>query len=276
MIEYSDLSTDATNATPSDAMRLVIVESPFAGIGTTADRAFELNVAYARACLADCLRRGEAPFASHLLYPVPGVIDDDQPHERALGMNAGFSWGRVADATVVYTDRGISQGMHEGIHRAQTAGRPVEYRTIDWKSTDFCERDAPAPRLRPAEPRETVLTHRLTAAKAAAEKIVNASAGFDFAQLVGILDEARTALLLQSVDLDTKQQVIDLHKLSKRDLHRQLDNKQTRIEELRAESKILRAAILVAMKQLTPSEPTHAELLQAILSLPDEPCDAER
>ena len=39
-------------------MKLVIVESPFAGDT-------ERNIRYARACLADCLRRGEAPFASH-------------------------------------------------------------------------------------------------------------------------------------------------------------------------------------------------------------------
>ena len=40
--------------------RRVIVESPYAGD-------IETNVAYARAALRDCLSRGEAPIASHLL-----------------------------------------------------------------------------------------------------------------------------------------------------------------------------------------------------------------
>ena len=43
-------------------------------------------MAYARACVADCLRRGEAPIASHLLYTQPGVLDDDVPEERAQGI----------------------------------------------------------------------------------------------------------------------------------------------------------------------------------------------
>lgn len=60
-------------------MRMVIVESPYAGD-------IERNVAYARACIADCLKRGEAPFASHLLYTQPGVLDDGVPAEdRWLG-----------------------------------------------------------------------------------------------------------------------------------------------------------------------------------------------
>jgi len=103
--------------------RLVILESPFAG---EVDR----NVAYARAALADCLRRGEAPLASHLLYTQAGVLDDDEPEERRLGIEAGLAWGRVADATVVYADLGVSGGMREGIARAAREGRPVEHRSL--------------------------------------------------------------------------------------------------------------------------------------------------
>lgn len=101
--------------------RLVILESPFAGdVGE--------NVLYARDCLLDSLRRGEAPFASHLLYTM--VLDDDVPGERTLGIEAGLTWGAVADATVVYTDRGISEGMQKGIARAEAEGRPVEFRKL--------------------------------------------------------------------------------------------------------------------------------------------------
>ena len=104
-------------------MRRVILESPYAGD-------IEANVAYARACMHDCLTRGEAPFASHLLYTQPGVLRDDSVEERRLGIFAGLVWGEVADATVVYTDRGISSGMRFGIARALAQGRMVEYRKL--------------------------------------------------------------------------------------------------------------------------------------------------
>jgi len=92
-------------------MRRVIIESPYAGN-------IELHLRYLRACMADCLRRGEAPFASHGLYTQPGVLDDGVPLERAQGINAGFAWRDVADATVAYTDLGISNGMQLGIEEA--------------------------------------------------------------------------------------------------------------------------------------------------------------
>lgn len=106
---------------------LVIVESPYAGDILSNER-------YARAAMADCLRRGEAPYASHLLYTQPGVLNDLDPAERKHGMEAGFAWGDMAERTIVYTDLGISSGMEAGITRAEAAGRPVERRTLpDWK-----------------------------------------------------------------------------------------------------------------------------------------------
>jgi hypothetical protein len=104
-------------------MRRVIVESPYAGD-------IAENVTYARACVRDSLSRGEAPVASHLLYTQPGVLRDEVPEERQWGIDAGLAWGGVAEATVVYTDRGISRGMQYGIQNAERAGRPVEYRSI--------------------------------------------------------------------------------------------------------------------------------------------------
>jgi hypothetical protein len=104
-------------------MRFVIVESPYAG-------EIETNIKYARACMADCLIRGEAPFASHLLYTQEGVLDDNKPEERKLGIEAGLEIGKRADATVVYVDRGISSGMKWGIKAAEEAGRRVEYRYL--------------------------------------------------------------------------------------------------------------------------------------------------
>lgn len=104
-------------------MKLVIVESPFAG-----DR--DRNLAYLRAALRDCLRRGEAPYASHGLYTQPGVLDDEVPAERALGMEAGFAWGAKADLVAVYTDLGLSRGMRAGVERASAAGVPLDYRRL--------------------------------------------------------------------------------------------------------------------------------------------------
>lgn len=102
-------------------MRLVILESPYAGD-------VKMNVDYARQAMLDCLRRGEAPIASHLLYTQ--CLDDRTPHERELGILAGHAWYKVAEACVVYTDRGISGGMKAGILAAERAHVPVEYRLI--------------------------------------------------------------------------------------------------------------------------------------------------
>lgn len=109
-------------------MRLVVLESPFAG-ATPEDR--EANITYARRCLRDCLLRGEAPIASHLLYTQPGVFDDDVPAEREKGILAGFAWGEKAEAVVVYVDRGISGGMRMGIERAGRANQTIEFRSLE-------------------------------------------------------------------------------------------------------------------------------------------------
>ena len=110
-------------------MRLVILESPYAGD-------VEANVEFARACVRDSLLRGEAPIASHLLYTQPGILDDTVPAQRQHGIDAGLAWRTVAQASVVYTDRGISKGMEYGIRAARTAGIPVEYRTLRATTSD--------------------------------------------------------------------------------------------------------------------------------------------
>lgn len=107
---------------PAD-MRRVVLESPFAGD-------VEVNIAYARRCIRDSLLRGESPIASHLLYTQPNILRDDDPIERAHGINAGHAWMYACDAVVVYTDRGISEGMKAGIRTAETHKIIVEYRTI--------------------------------------------------------------------------------------------------------------------------------------------------
>lgn len=102
-------------------MRLVVIESPLAGD-------VDLNTRYVRACMLDCLERGEAPFASHALYPQ--VLDDLKPDERTRGILAGFAWAERADARVVYQDLGISEGMSLGIQHAQRLGQVIEHRWL--------------------------------------------------------------------------------------------------------------------------------------------------
>lgn len=109
-------------------MTRVVVESPLAA-PTVLDR--ELNILYARACVRDCFLRGEAPFASHLLYPQPGILDDGNAADREIGLAAGFAISRDFELTAVYTDLGISSGMERGIKEAERLERKVEYRTVE-------------------------------------------------------------------------------------------------------------------------------------------------
>lgn len=102
-------------------MKTVIIESPYAGDVKT-------HTEYAKRALMDSLCRGEAPFASHLLYTQ--VLDDTDPEERKMGIEAGLALGAFVDATVVYKDYGITPGMEEGIQRAYLSGRPIVYRSI--------------------------------------------------------------------------------------------------------------------------------------------------
>lgn len=111
-------------------MKLVILETPYAGD-------VEENLRYARACMHDCLKRGEAPFASHLLYTQPGVLDDTRVLERKLGIEAGFAWAEAAFAAddasyrVVYVDKGISPGMQAGIDHGKSIGQTIVYRKLN-------------------------------------------------------------------------------------------------------------------------------------------------
>ena len=112
-------------------MRPVILESPFSGDVAR-------NLEYLRACMHDCLARGDSPYASHGLLTQPGVLDDTIPEERELGIRAGFVWRELAAATVVYIDLGVTRGMQYGIEHCQRAGRDPEYRTLGgvWASPD--------------------------------------------------------------------------------------------------------------------------------------------
>jgi len=104
-------------------VKLVVVESPCAG-------EWERNRNYANRALRDCINRGEAPIASHVLLAFSGALDDANPDQRAAGMAAGLAWIESADLLAVYMDWGVSSGMQAGINEALKAGLPVEYRRL--------------------------------------------------------------------------------------------------------------------------------------------------
>lgn len=109
-------------------MKRVQLESPYRGNNYENT---EFNITYAHACVADCLSRGEAPFASHIMYTV--ATNDHIPEEREFGINAGFEFLSFADKSVVYIDLGISEGMKKGIDEAYSLGIEVEFRKLPEK-----------------------------------------------------------------------------------------------------------------------------------------------
>lgn len=104
---------------------LVILESPYRGQTLREDLR---NVLYARRALKDCIDLGEAPIASHLLFPQ--ILNDHKPEERALGIEAGTAWFRVADYIIFYMDYGMSVGMKAALELAQASDKRTVMRTI--------------------------------------------------------------------------------------------------------------------------------------------------
>ena len=105
----------------------VVIESPYAA---NTDEGIEKNMAYLRACMNDCFKRDEAPFASHGLYTQKGVLNDRIPEERKLGIKAGFVWADLAEKRVVYLDLGMTDGMKKGVEHAKEIGQQVELRWL--------------------------------------------------------------------------------------------------------------------------------------------------
>jgi len=70
------------------------------------------SILYAQRALGDCIFRGEAPLASHLLYPM--VLNEAIPEDRARGIAAGHAWLPYAELMVIYADYGVSPGMRAG------------------------------------------------------------------------------------------------------------------------------------------------------------------
>lgn len=100
---------------------IVIIESPFAGD-------IESNRQYAIEACADCFRRKETPFASHLLYPQ--ILNELNPDEREQGIIAGYEFWEVAHKIVFYIDRGWSPGMLRAKEKAELRAFFTEERKL--------------------------------------------------------------------------------------------------------------------------------------------------
>lgn len=126
---HIEQSHDLLDIHQDTLMKKVIIESRFSASNT---EGLVRNKKFTLACMRDCFMRGEAPYASHVIYAQTHILDDFIAHERALGMHAGFLWGDLGELTVVYTDLGISTGMEMGINHAKKIGREVEYRELGY------------------------------------------------------------------------------------------------------------------------------------------------
>lgn len=122
-------------------VKLVIIESPYKGD-------VERNKLYLRACIRDCLSRGESPYASHRM--LTDALDDDNPEERKLGIEAGLAWrhvrqpvfdddSNIPDSFVLryklvchafYVDLGCSGGMSYAKEAYDKEGVLYEERTL--------------------------------------------------------------------------------------------------------------------------------------------------
>jgi hypothetical protein len=101
----------------------VNIESPYQGD-------IEANLLYLARCMRDSLYRGEAPYASHALYTLPGCLHDSRPNERELGLRAGDKFREMCHLTVFMTDYGWSDGMKRARAKCDLHGYPYEMRQI--------------------------------------------------------------------------------------------------------------------------------------------------
>jgi hypothetical protein len=105
-------------------MLRVIIASPYSGAADV----IEANIRYARECMVHSFELGEAPFASHLLYPC--VLDDTIPRQRDRALQAEYEWMAAADLVAFYIDLGWSPGMQKELKVARLLGKPIKPRAL--------------------------------------------------------------------------------------------------------------------------------------------------
>ena len=113
-------------------LRVTVYESPFAA--RTFDQ-FARHVAYIRLLTRlGAQLYGEAAIASHMIWTQPGVLRDDDPEERALGIDCGLAVALLACnghvGHVYWTDLGWSGGMLRSAESMRERGLPINERSL--------------------------------------------------------------------------------------------------------------------------------------------------
>lgn len=125
-------------------LKRVLVESPFAPQDYEGRRlSIGFHLAYARLCVRNSVLRGEAPYPSHLLLTQPGILRDEVPEERAIGIACGDVFLPVCNTVAVYIDFGISSGMQHRISKVQSqrdlflTGPELSYRNLPQDQIEY-------------------------------------------------------------------------------------------------------------------------------------------
>lgn len=104
---------------------LVAIESPWAGLG-----AGEKAKKYLRNCIRDSLARNEIPWASHCMLAWTEALYETDEEQRIEGINVNKRMLLRVDLIAVYTDHGVSKGMHEAVRWARMHGKKIENRRL--------------------------------------------------------------------------------------------------------------------------------------------------
>lgn len=99
-------------------MKKVFICSPYAGD-------IERNIEIARNMCREAIDEGYAPFAPHLHYP--GIVDDTDEYERAVGIACGLSFMTACDEVWAYIGSGYSRGMTQELTHAASIGKHIKY-----------------------------------------------------------------------------------------------------------------------------------------------------
>lgn len=102
-------------------IKCVTILTPYAGD-------IELHKMYTMLCCKDSIARGEAPFASHLIYPILLEVYSIQARQQRIA--CGFSWLAKSDIVAIYTDLGLSIGMLQSKAHAKKLNIKTEDRSI--------------------------------------------------------------------------------------------------------------------------------------------------
>ena len=105
-------------------MKRIFICSPYSG---DTPEQISKNVSVAKHACLFAIRKGHAPFAPHLIYPL--ILDDDVAQEREAGIDAGLEFLSVCDEVWVIGPR-ISRGMEKEIEYAKYIGIRRDYKSL--------------------------------------------------------------------------------------------------------------------------------------------------